>query len=101
MHTKMRMIYWKGDKLSFAKLLEHPDIITQGETLEELEENMKDAYRMILMEHVPQKHQIKERGMKRKELVRQRPWTRSWQPQAENPRPTGPLALSIGVQGRA
>jgi predicted RNase H-like HicB family nuclease len=33
--------------------------MTQGETLEELEENMKDAYIMMTMEDVPEKHRIK------------------------------------------
>jgi predicted RNase H-like HicB family nuclease len=47
------MIYWKGEKFWLGKLLEHPEIMTQGETLEELEENMKDAYRMMIMEDVP------------------------------------------------
>jgi predicted RNase H-like HicB family nuclease len=44
------MIYWKGEKLCVGKLLEHPEIVTQGETLEELEENMKDAYLLMVME---------------------------------------------------
>jgi predicted RNase H-like HicB family nuclease len=40
----MTLIYWKGDRFWLGKLLEHPEIRTQGETLEELEENIKDAY---------------------------------------------------------
>ena len=44
METKLNLIYWKGDKFWVGKLLEHPEIMTQGKTLEELEENMKDAY---------------------------------------------------------
>jgi len=36
------MIYWKGEKFWDGKLLDHPEIMTQGETLEELEENMKE-----------------------------------------------------------
>ncbi len=47
MSAKMNMIYWKGEKYWFGKLLEHPEIMTQGETLEELEENIKDAYLMM------------------------------------------------------
>ena len=43
METKLKMIYWKGDKFWVGKLLEHPEIMTQGETLEELEENMKEC----------------------------------------------------------
>lgn len=51
MKTKLTMIYWKSNKFWLGKLLEHPEIITRGETLEELEENIKDAF--LLMEGVP------------------------------------------------
>ncbi len=60
---KMNMIYWKGDKFWLGKLLEHPEIMTQGETLEELEENMKDAYMLMVMDDVPLKHHLKEVNM--------------------------------------
>ena len=58
--TKMTMIYWKSDKFWLGKLLEHPEIMTQGKTLQELEENLKDAYLMMAMEDVPQEYEIKE-----------------------------------------
>jgi len=48
MKTKLKMIYWKSEKFWVGKLLEHPEIMTQGETLEELEENMKDAYALMM-----------------------------------------------------
>lgn len=60
MHTKMNMIYWKSDRFWLGKLLEHPEIMTQGETLEELEENIKDAYLMMAMDDVPEKYETKE-----------------------------------------
>jgi predicted RNase H-like HicB family nuclease len=60
MKTKLKMIYWKGDKFWVGKLIEHPEIMTQGETLEELEENMKDAYMLMTMEDVPAKYKVKE-----------------------------------------
>jgi predicted RNase H-like HicB family nuclease len=34
--------------------------MTQGETLEELEENMKDAYYLMVMDDVPEGYQTKE-----------------------------------------
>ena len=58
--TKLNMIYWRGEKFWVGKLLEHPEIMTQGKTLEELEENMKDAYALITMEDVPDEHLVKE-----------------------------------------
>ncbi|HAM51196.1 MAG TPA: HicB family protein [Nitrospiraceae bacterium] len=60
MKTKLNMIYWKGKKYWIGKLLERPDIMTQGETLTELEENMKEAYILMTMEDVPEKHKIKK-----------------------------------------
>jgi len=60
MKTKLRMIYWKGEKFWVGKLLEHPEIMTQGETLKELEENMRDAYILMAMEDVPKNHKVKE-----------------------------------------
>jgi len=56
----MNMIYWKSDKYWLGKLFEHPEIMTQGETLDELEENIKDAYMMMAMDDVPERYEAKE-----------------------------------------
>ena len=60
METNMTMVYWKGESFWLGKLLEHPEIMTQGETLEELEENIKDAYMLMAMDEVPEGYQMKE-----------------------------------------
>lgn len=60
MKPKMTMVYWKSDKFWLGKLLEHPEIMTQGETLEELEENIKDAYFLMAMDDVPEEYEVKE-----------------------------------------
>jgi len=60
MEHRLTMVYWKGEKFWLGKLMEHPEIMTQGETLEELEENIKDAYRSIVMDDMPGNFQIKE-----------------------------------------
>lgn len=60
MNKTLTMIYWKGERFWLGKLLDHPEIMTQGETLEELEENLKDAYQMMLMDEVPEGYQVKE-----------------------------------------
>ena len=60
MQHRLTMVYWKGEQLWLGKLLEHPEIMTQGETLEELEENLKDAYRMMVWEDVPDDYEMKE-----------------------------------------
>jgi predicted RNase H-like HicB family nuclease len=59
MTIQMNMIYWKSENFWLGKLVEHPEIMTQGETLEELEENLRDAYRMMVMEDVPESYQVK------------------------------------------
>ncbi len=56
----MQMIYWKGDTYWLGKLLEHPEIMSQGETLDELEANLRDAYLMMALDEVPDNHQVKE-----------------------------------------
>ena len=60
METRLKMVYWKGEKYWVGKLLEYPDIMTQGKTLKELEENMKEAYMLMTMEDVPEEHSVKE-----------------------------------------
>jgi predicted RNase H-like HicB family nuclease len=54
------MVYWQGEHFWLGKILEHPEIMSQGETLEELEENLKDAYRLLVLEDVPADAQVKD-----------------------------------------
>ncbi len=60
MERKLTMIYWKGEHFWLGKLLDHPEIMTQGETLEELEENLKDAFRFMALDDVPENYQTKD-----------------------------------------
>ena len=60
MKAKMTLIYWKSDKFWLGKLLEHPEIMTQGETLEEMEENIKDAYLLMAFDEIAAEYQLKE-----------------------------------------
>ena len=60
MDQKLTMIYWKGEKFWLGKVLEHPEIMTQGETVEELEENLKDAFRLMAFDEVPADYRTKE-----------------------------------------
>lgn len=60
MDSKITMIYWKGEKFWLGKILEHPEIMTQGKNIEELEENLKDAFRLMLMDDVPSDYKLKE-----------------------------------------
>ena len=60
MDKKLTMVYWKGERFWLGKLLEHPEIMTQGETLEELEANLKDAFFLMVMDDVPESYEMKE-----------------------------------------
>jgi predicted RNase H-like HicB family nuclease len=59
-NAKMTMVYWQSDRFWLGKLLEHPEIMTQGESLEELEKNIKDVYLLMAMDEVPSGYQVKE-----------------------------------------
>jgi predicted RNase H-like HicB family nuclease len=40
----IRYIYWQDEDMWLGYVEEFPDYMTQGETLEELQENFKDLY---------------------------------------------------------
>ena len=51
------MDYWQEDGWYIGKLREVPGVFSQGETLDELQENLRDAYHMMVeadmeLEHV-------------------------------------------------
>lgn len=54
------MVYWKGQQHWLGTLVDHPGIMSQGESIEELEENLRDAYREMLLDEVPPDHAIKD-----------------------------------------
>ena len=56
---KITLEYWKDDDWFVGRLVEIPGVFSQGETLDELKENIKDAYRMMVesepLDFLPQK----------------------------------------------
>ena len=49
--------YWQDDDWFVGKLKEVPGVFSQGKTIEELKENIIDAYHMMLAEYdVEDKH---------------------------------------------
>lgn len=46
--------YWIDDNWYVGRLKEIPGVFSQGETIEELEENIKDAYHMMMEDEVIQ-----------------------------------------------
>lgn len=61
--SKMTLIYWKSKKFWLGKLLEHPEIMTQGRTLEELESNIREAFMLMALDEVPEEYRIREVAM--------------------------------------
>ena len=48
-----KYIYWQDEQLWLGYLEEYPDYWTQGETLAELQENLKDIYHELNSGHIP------------------------------------------------
>jgi predicted RNase H-like HicB family nuclease len=57
--------YWQDDGWFVGKLKEVPGVFSQGKTLEELKENIIDAYLMMLQEYEVEDKRV---GTKRMEL---------------------------------
>lgn len=50
MTVKFTLEHWFDDGWHVGKLKEVPGVFSQGETFDELKENIKDAYRLMLEE---------------------------------------------------
>ena len=46
--TKFTLEYWEDEGWLVGRLVEVPGVFSQGETLEELKENIKDAYQLMI-----------------------------------------------------
>jgi predicted RNase H-like HicB family nuclease len=49
----VRYIYWQDGEMWLGYIEEYPDYITQGESLEELQENLKDIFEDLSGGHIP------------------------------------------------
>jgi len=50
---KIKYSYWQEGDFWLGHIEEYPDYMTQGETLEELKENLKDIYRDLKSGKIP------------------------------------------------
>jgi predicted RNase H-like HicB family nuclease len=46
--TKLTLEYWKDEGWLVGRIVEVPGVFSQGETLDDLKENIKDAYKLML-----------------------------------------------------
>ena len=58
MKTQFTLEYWMDDNWYVGKLKEIPGIFSQGETLHELEDNIRDVYQMILEDEEESFHSV-------------------------------------------
>lgn len=48
-----KYVYWEEDNMWIGYFEEYPDYMTQGATLEELKENLKDIYKELTSGAIP------------------------------------------------
>jgi predicted RNase H-like HicB family nuclease len=51
MSLRFRLEYWKDGSWFVGRLPQVPGVFSQGAKIEELEDNIRDAYQMMLDEH--------------------------------------------------
>ena len=57
---RLNMIYWRDNEFWLGKFAEKPEIMSQGYSLEELEQNLKESYELMMLDEVPAEHFSKE-----------------------------------------
>ncbi|TET45650.1 type II toxin-antitoxin system HicB family antitoxin [candidate division TA06 bacterium] len=50
MLRRFTLEYWKDEDWYVGRLKEIPGVFSQGESIQELEENIRDAYRLMIQE---------------------------------------------------
>jgi predicted RNase H-like HicB family nuclease len=50
---KLKFVYWQDDGFWLGYLEEFPDYMTQGESLDELAENLRDIYKELTSDTLP------------------------------------------------
>ena len=59
METK-KYVHWQENDMWLGHLEEYPDYMTQGSTLEELKENLKDIYKELSSGAIPHVRRVAE-----------------------------------------
>lgn len=50
---RKKYVYWQEEEMWLGYLEEYPDYMTQGESLDELKENLKDIYQELASGNIP------------------------------------------------
>ena len=56
----MRYIYWQDEVMWLGYLEEYPDYMTQGKSVEELQDNLKDIYKELTSGTIPHVRKVAE-----------------------------------------
>lgn len=56
----IKYIYWQEGDMWLGYLEEYPDYWTQGETIEELKENLRDVYQELTSGNIPHVRRVAE-----------------------------------------
>jgi len=48
-----KFVYWQDEGMWLGYLEEYPDYMTQGESIEELEENLRDIFKELTSGNIP------------------------------------------------
>jgi predicted RNase H-like HicB family nuclease len=56
----VRYIYWQDKDMWLGYLEEYPDYMTQGQSIEELQENLKDLYEDLTSGQIPGVRRVAE-----------------------------------------
>jgi len=56
----VRYIYWQDEEMWLGYLEEYPDYMTQGQTVDELQENLKDLYEELTSGRIPGVRRVAE-----------------------------------------
>ena len=56
----LRYVYWQDEDMWLGYLEEFPDYMTQGQTVEELQENLKDLYDDLTSGQIPGVRRVAE-----------------------------------------
>jgi len=63
MNSTARYVRWQDGEMRLGYFEEFPDYLTQGETLSELEENLRDLYRDLRSGEIPSVRSVAELAM--------------------------------------
>jgi predicted RNase H-like HicB family nuclease len=58
--TTLRYIHWQDSGMWLGYFEEYPDYLTQGDSLDELEENLRDLYRDLTSGQIPGVRKVAE-----------------------------------------